>query len=78
MPRGLNNWTYKDVCAFLKEHGFSFSTYLGGSHESWLNTETVAVVEVNRTKSSYPPRTLETMIRQSKLGKDVWRDWASK
>ncbi|OGZ06836.1 MAG: hypothetical protein A3D65_06770 [Candidatus Lloydbacteria bacterium RIFCSPHIGHO2_02_FULL_50_13] len=76
MPRGLHNWAYKDVCSFLKEHSFGFNTYLEGSHESWLNKETSSVVEVNKTKSSYPPRTLETMIRQSKLSKDVWRTWA--
>ncbi len=78
MPRGLHNWAYKDVCTFLKEYGFEFNTYLFGSHESWLNKETSAVVEVNRTKSSYPTLTLETMIRQSKLGKDIWREWAGK
>ena len=78
MPRGLHNWGYKDVCSFLKENGFTFNTYLGGSHETWVNKEATSVVEVNRTKSSYPPRTLETMIRQSNLPKDVWRDWAGK
>ena len=76
MPRGLMNWAYKDVCSFLKYYGFEFGLYLGGSHESWINKKIGSVVEVNKTKSSYPPRTLETMIRQSKIIKDIWRDWA--
>jgi predicted RNA binding protein YcfA (HicA-like mRNA interferase family) len=73
MPNGLRNWSYRDVLKFLKEKGFVFHKELGGSHEAWVCHETQAIVEVNRTSSAYPPRTLETMIRQSKLSKKEWR-----
>ncbi|TSC83540.1 MAG: hypothetical protein G01um101417_523 [Parcubacteria group bacterium Gr01-1014_17] len=78
MPNGLNNWTYKDVARFLKESGFTFHREKPGSHEAWINEETIAVVEVNVTHGSYPIRTLETMIRQSKIDKTDWRKWASR
>ena len=77
MPKGLNNWTYRDVTRFLKESGFAFHEEKAGSHEAWANEETTAVVEVNFTHGSYPVRTLETMIRQSKMDKKDWRKWAS-
>lgn len=35
MPRGLRNWTFKDVVSFLKDHGFVFS-YTNGSHHFYF------------------------------------------
>ncbi|MFA5013424.1 MAG: hypothetical protein WC520_02550 [Candidatus Paceibacterota bacterium] len=80
MPRGLNNWTYKDVKTFLKEKGFVFYKEKEGSHEAWISVDEKFVVEINfiRGKDSYPPRTLETMIRQSGISKKSWREWSSK
>lgn len=79
MPRGLNNWTYRDVVAFLKEKGFSFYTEREGSHEAWINQLTEHVVEINfHAGKSFLPRTLETMIRQSGMSKKEWREWAQK
>lgn len=78
MPNGLFNWTYKDVTKFLKENGFEFKNELKGSHEAWINLSTQAVVEINvHAQKTFLPRTLETMIRQSKIDKKVWRKWAS-
>jgi hypothetical protein len=50
-----------------------------GSHEAWINLTTEAVVEINfhGNKTAFVPRTLETMIRQSKIEKKEWRKWAS-
>jgi predicted RNA binding protein YcfA (HicA-like mRNA interferase family) len=78
MPNGLNNWTYKDITRFLKESGFVLHHEKAGSHEAWANEKTSAVVEVNFTSGSYPIRTLETMIRQSKIDKKEWRKWSSR
>jgi len=77
MPNGLRNWAYKDVIHFLEENGFSFSKCRIGSHEVWLSKRDGKdfMVEVNKTSSSYPPRTLETMIRQSGFDKKFWRNW---
>jgi len=73
MPNGLRNWNYKQLIKFLEEKGFIFGKELPGSHETWVNKETDAVVNVNYTKKTYPIRTLETMIRQSKIAKTIWR-----
>ncbi len=75
MPNGLKNWSYRDLIKFLKENKFIFHKELAGSHEAWVCLETQAIVNVNKTSSAYPPRTLETMIRQSKIVKKVWRNW---
>ena len=78
MPRGLLNWCYKDVSAFLKENQFEFGGYRKGSHETWINKATSAVVDIDfHGQKSFPPRTLETMIRQSKIDKKTWRKWSS-
>ncbi len=78
MPNGLFNWCYSDVTEFLKDNGFCFLNNRKGFHEAWINQESQAVVELNfHGQKSFPPRTLETMIRQSKLDKKVWRKWGS-
>jgi len=78
MPNGLFNWTYGDVIEFLKENNFVFSNERGGSHEAWKNIKTGAMVDINfHAQKSFRPRTLETMIRQSKIDKKIWRSWAS-
>lgn len=78
MPNGLRNWSYKDVIKFLKQDGFEFCHEKAGSHEAWkkVTDEGEWVVEINKTKSSYPIRTLETMIRQSGLSKKDWKEGA--
>ena len=78
MPRGLFNWTYSDVTEFLKERDFEFLGQRKGSHEAWINTKTQAVVDINfhGANVEFRPRTFETMIRQSKIEKKVWRKWA--
>ena len=80
MPNGIRNWCYADVTKFLKESGFVFYEQRAGSHEAWINLETEAVVEIqfHGNKVSFVLRTLETMIRQSKIDKSEWRKWASK
>lgn len=79
MPHGIKNWVYKDVAAFLKEKGFVFYEERKGSHEAWVNPSTECVVEINyHAQKSFPPRTLETMIRQSGIPKKEWRQWTQK
>ena len=79
MAKGLSNWSYKDVAEFLKGNGFEFLEYRKGSHEAWINRVTTAVVEINvHGTKSFVIRTLETMIRQSKIDKKVWREWTTR
>ncbi|MDP3795098.1 MAG: type II toxin-antitoxin system HicA family toxin [bacterium] len=76
MPRGLNNWTYRDVANFLKKHGFHLADQLPGSHEAWLNEETKAIININKHAGrTFPPRTMDTMVRQSNIDKKIWRKW---
>lgn len=79
MPRGISNWSYKDVTSFLSEHSFVFFEQKEGSHEAWICEATEAIVEINfhGKNKAFPERTLETMIRQSKINKKEWRKWAS-
>lgn len=79
MPKGLNNWTYKDVIDFLREKEFYFSKEKDGSHEVWISKDKASTVDINfiQGNESYPIRTLETMIRQSNIDKKEWRKWTS-
>lgn len=74
MPRGISNWSYKNVTDFLKHHGFAYDHPRIGSHEAWLKHPDT-IVEVSKPKDSYPPLTLKTMIRQSKLDQKHWIKW---
>ena len=77
MPKGLFNWCYDDVIDFLKENKFHFFENRKGSHEAWINIKTQAVVEIQfHGRKSFRPKTLESMIRQSKLDKKLWKKWA--
>ncbi|OHA19681.1 MAG: hypothetical protein A3C08_00405 [Candidatus Taylorbacteria bacterium RIFCSPHIGHO2_02_FULL_47_18] len=63
----------------MSERGFVFYKQTEGSHEYWVNELTGAVVNINfHGQKSFPPRTLEIMIRQSKINKKMWRVWTSK
>ena len=81
MPRGISNWTYKDVKKFLKYHNFSFFKEGEGSHEQWLSRDEKYIVDVNfiTGSKSYPDRTLETMISNSgpELDKKHWKKWSN-
>jgi len=78
MPRGLFNWSYRDVINFISENGFIFYKQAGGSHEYWINKSTDSVVDIDfHGQKSFPPKTLKSMIRQSKIDKKIWRKWAS-
>lgn len=77
MPRGLRGWETKHVKKFLREKSFAFCKQKDGSHEAWTGKVggEDRVVNINVTHKSYPPKTLETMIRQSGIPKDEWRNW---
>ncbi len=80
MGRRLHNWTYREVTSFLKEHGFSFSKPLKGSHQEWKkageNGNPDIIVEVNFTHRSYPVKTLKIFIQHSGIAASEWIKWA--
>lgn len=81
MPRGISNWSYKDVKRFLELHDYAFHKDVDGSHEYWISPSKLCIVDVNfHGAKSYPERTLESMIRDSEkcgLDKKHWKRWAN-
>lgn len=77
MARGIDGWSYRNVIDFITSHGFYFFEEMDGSHESWISPDERYIVEINKTKKEYPPRTLETMIGNSGLDKKHWRKWTT-
>lgn len=76
MPKGIFNWTYDDIIDFLKENSFEFFENRKGSHEAWINLNTKAVVDLQfHGRKSFRPKTLESIIRQSKIDKKKWKEW---
>ena len=77
MPRGLNNWTFKDVVDFLKENGFR-ETHTRGSHFYYLGhfggEARQTHVQFHGNKS-IRPRTLKSVIRQSGIPQEKWLNW---
>ncbi|GEM_PF-399352 len=72
MPKGVFNWCYDDVIYFLKENDFKFFENRKGSHEAWINIKTQAVVDIQfHGRKAFRPKTLESMIRQSKIEKNL-------
>ena len=51
----------------MKHHAFSFFKTLPGSHEQWMSKDGKSIVDVNfiTGDESYPPKTLESMIRDT-------------
>jgi len=72
----LHNWSYREVTNFLKKNGFTFHKEIGGSHQAWIkhgsNNKADRTVVVNFSHTSYPVRTLKTMIRQLGIEEKIW------
>jgi len=80
MARGLKNWTFREVTKFLQDHGFYLSK-IKGSHYFYIKkAEKECIVEVNFLTGgkSYPPLTMKTMIINSGISEQEWRNWICK
>ena len=79
MTRQLTNWSYQDVTAFLKEHGFSFFEQLKGSRQAWIKLqddgEPDRIVELSSRTDQYSARTMRSIIRQSGIAEMDWIEW---
>jgi predicted RNA binding protein YcfA (HicA-like mRNA interferase family) len=74
MPRGLFNWTFKDIEKFLKANGFVYK-YTNGSHYYFqgIYKGSIRVVCVPfHGKNTIKPRTVKGIILQSGVDKDTW------
>ena len=64
MPRRLNNWTFRDVETFLKDHGFHLH-HTNGSHYYYLGKDMHFVCVPFHGGKGIKPRTVKSMILQS-------------
>ncbi len=74
MPRGVFNWTFKDVTNFLRDHNFEI-THVEESHYFYRGFTGGAprIVQVPfHGAKSLKPRTLQSIIRQSGIDKKKW------
>lgn len=77
MPRGIRNWTYKNVADFLKQHFFKLVN-IDGSHHYYKGyvdgKEKLTDIQRHESKSILP-RTLECTIHKSGIPKNIWKKW---
>jgi predicted RNA binding protein YcfA (HicA-like mRNA interferase family) len=75
MPKGLNNWTFRDVEAVLKEHNFQVN-HIRGSHYYYCGRIAGKLRQVcvprHGNQLSFAPKTLKSIIAQSGLPKSLW------
>ena len=74
MPRGLLNWTFKDVEKFLKTKNFTLN-YTNGSHYYDIGGHEGSLKNVCvpfHGNKAIKPRTLRGIILQSGIGKEEW------
>ena len=79
MPRGLNNWTFKDIVDFLKENGFT-ETHSRGSHFYYVGHNGGQARQTHiqfHGQKSIHPRTLKSVIRQSGIPQSEWLNWGN-
>ena len=74
MPRGISNWTFRDVRYFLLDHGFNLH-HVRGSHYYFKRYDKgrffMTHVQYHGAKS-IPVGTLNAIIRQSGIPKEEW------
>ena len=77
---GISNWNYKNIKKFLKENDFYICKTKKGSHEFYkkIQKNKTFLVNVNRTKKSFPQGTMKAMIRQSGIEEKIWRKFGNK
>ena len=79
MPRGLNNWTFKDIVDFLKENGFRL-THTRGSHFYYIGRFGGEIRQTHiqyHGQKSIHPRTLKAVITQSGIPQSEWLKWGN-
>jgi len=75
MPRGIRNWTYRDVASFLAGHGFMLH-HTRGSHHYFLGKVAGNMRQVSvqyHASKSIPLGTMKAIMRQSGIPENVWR-----
>jgi len=74
MPKGLFNWTFKDIVDFLKDNGFKHS-HTEGSHFYYVKKDGNNFFQTSvpfHGSKTIKPRTLKGIILQSGISKEKW------
>jgi predicted RNA binding protein YcfA (HicA-like mRNA interferase family) len=74
MPNNARNWNYNQIVKILKENGFALRN-VRGSHHNYIgyieNSPRIVTIPFHGKKSIHP-RTMSSIIEQSKISKSVW------
>ena len=74
MPRGISNWTFRDIQTFLLKHGFTHH-HVRGSHyyfKKYANERLYITHVQHHGAKSIPAGTMNAIIRQSGISREVW------
>lgn len=75
MPRGIQNWTFKEVEKFLFSYNFQYK-YSNGSHRYYYGSinKSIKIVTVpfHGKNKSIKPKTMSSIIKQSGIKKENW------
>jgi predicted RNA binding protein YcfA (HicA-like mRNA interferase family) len=76
MPRGINNWTFREVTGFLKKRGFVLDRTRGSHHtfvyESLDGAVFTVVVPYHGRNHAIHPRTFKSIVTHSGIPLEDW------
>ncbi len=74
--KGLNNWKFEDVVAFLKDHEFTLKKKRG-SHHYFVDAEGkhLTHIQYHAGKTIFVG-TMKTVIQTSGIDEQEWRKWS--
>jgi len=80
MPRGLNNWTFDDVVAFLRQHFFIEIPGIRSGHRFYQGNvdgrKKLVEVQFHGARSISPKSLQHDIIPKSGIPEDYWKKWA--
>ncbi len=74
MPRGLNNWSFRDIKHFLEQHNFHLN-HIEGSHYFYTGSYRGVVRQVSipfHGSKTIHPKTMKSIVRQSGVPQEEW------
>ena len=74
MPRGLDNWSFRDVKNFLAEWGFRLN-HIEGSHYYYVGSYEGIIRQVSipfHGSKAIHPKTMRSIVRQSGIPQEEW------
>ena len=66
----LSGFRYREIIKILKKFGFQFYRQAAGSHEIWLNVETLRYTTIPNHSGDMPEGTLRAILKQADIDPD--------